>query len=135
MEIIRQTRITTANIPRGCALNEAEKSPLNNQAIECPKPQPGQNPSPVAFKGQILACPSTGDIAAISVRPNIQTMASNLALKNCQPFLKMRFILFLVAKQMYNRAAKNSNNKAMNRSITAVNDNNQYVNGNKHTIR
>lgn len=51
IEIIRQTKITTANIPSGCALNDAENSPLNNQATECPKPQPGQNPSPVAFKG------------------------------------------------------------------------------------
>ena len=80
--MILHRRTTTANIPSGCAINEAWKSPRARYETECPNPQPGQKPKPSAESGHRLAWALDGVIMAISSKPPIQRKASSLALKN-----------------------------------------------------
>ena len=66
-----------AGIPSQCACNDLLILPRNSHDMECPKPQPGHQVMPIAFKGQRLKCADpAGPVNANAVRAAIQNMSS-----------------------------------------------------------
>lgn len=116
--MILQIRISKAAIPKGCAWNDCWSSPLNNQDIEWPSPQPGQNPSPESLTGHILAWPSAGDMKPMRRIPAIQTRASKRALKNCQPFLnESSMVMTLLPETNLSQESTNIQKKSAQRGF------------------
>jgi hypothetical protein len=56
-----------AGTPSQCARQELTTLPRNNHDMECPKPQPGHQVNPIAFKGQRLKCAGPAGSANASV--------------------------------------------------------------------
>lgn len=65
-------------MPNGCAFSEALRFPWSNQAIDLPRPHPGQKLKPRFLNRQKLICgvPVDGSYNAKAVIPDIQMKAS-----------------------------------------------------------
>lgn len=80
----------SAGIPNQCACHELSILPRNNQDIECPKPQPGHQPMPIALSGQRLKCAGpAGSANASEIRAATQNT-------NSKYFEKRRLIINLI---------------------------------------
>ncbi len=80
--MILKVIIIQAKEAKGCKSNEADHSPIINNFIALPKPQPGHHVKPKYPTGQMVECSTAkGSIHKIPINPKIQKNNSQGTLK------------------------------------------------------